>query len=108
MLEPPSTFTTGQTRTAGVHPRNLYAARDAGELVELSRGVFRRADAPAAAYPHLLAASLRAPRAVVCLPSAAAHDLTDEVPMAVQIVVPSRTWSPKVDHPRWRYSSGAR
>jgi hypothetical protein len=96
----PSTFTTGQARAAGVHPRDLYAARDGGELVELSRGVFRRSDAPAPAYPDLLAVSLRAPRAVVCLLSAAAvHDLTDEIPMAVQIAVPRRTWPPKLDHP---------
>ena len=96
----PSTFTTGQARAEGVHPRDLYAARDGGELVELSRGVFRRADAPAAAYPDLLAVSLRAPRAVVCLLSAAAvHDLTDEIPIAVQIAVPRRTWPPKLDHP---------
>ena len=96
----PSTFTTGQARAARVHPRDLYAARDDGELVELSRGVFRRADAPAAAYPDLLAVSLRAPRAVVCLLSAAAvHDLTDEISMAVQIAVPRRTWPPKLDHP---------
>jgi Transcriptional regulator, AbiEi antitoxin len=96
----PSTFTTGQARAAGVHPRDLYAARDGGELVELSRGVFRRADAPAAAYPDLLAVSLRAPRAMVCLLSAAAvHDLTDEIPIAVQIAVPRRTWPPKLDHP---------
>jgi hypothetical protein len=97
----PSTFTTGQARAAGVHPRDLYAARDGGELVELSRGgVFRRADAPAAAYPDLLAISLRTPRAVVCLLSAAAvHDLTDELPIAVQIAVPRRTWPPKLDHP---------
>ena len=96
----PSTFTTGQARAAGVHPRDLYAARDGGELVELSRGVFRRSDAPASAYPDLLAVSLRAPRAVVCLLSAAAvHDLTDEIPMAVQIAVPRRTWPPKIDHP---------
>lgn len=67
---------------------------------ELSRGVFRRADAPAAAHLDLLAVLLRAPRAVVCLLSAAAvHDLTDEIPMAVQIAVPFRTWPPKLDHP---------
>jgi len=79
---------------------DLYAARDSGELVELSRGIFRRADAPAATYPDLLAISQRAPRAVVCLLSAAAvHDLTDEIPMAVQIAVPRRTWPPRIDHP---------
>jgi hypothetical protein len=37
---------------------------------------------------------------VVCLLSAAAvHDLTDEIPLAVQIAVPRRTWPPKLDHP---------
>jgi hypothetical protein len=96
----PPTFTTGQARAAGAHPRDLYAARNSGELLELSRGVFRRADAPAASHPDLLAVSLRVPRAVVCLLSAAAvHDLTDEIPMAVQIAVPRRTWPPKLDHP---------
>ena len=63
-------------------------------------GCFVARDAPAAAYPDLLAVSLRAPRAVVCLLSAAAvNDLTDEIPMAVQIAVPRRTWPPKLDHP---------
>ena len=96
----PATFTTGEARAAGVHPRALYAARDTGAYVELSRGVFRRADAPAATYPDLLAVSRRAPRAVVCLLSAASvHDLTDELPLAVQIAVPRRTWPPKIDHP---------
>jgi hypothetical protein len=60
---------------------------------------FRRADAPAAAYPDLLAVSLRVPRAVCLLSAAAAHDLTDEIPIAVQIAVPRRTWPPKLDHP---------
>ncbi len=96
----PPTFTTSAARAAGVHPRELYAGRDTGAYVELSRGVFRRADAPAATYPDLLAVSVRAPRAVVCLLSAAAvHDLTDELPVAVQIAVPRRTWPPKIDHP---------
>ncbi|MGL5853545.1 MAG: type IV toxin-antitoxin system AbiEi family antitoxin domain-containing protein [Phycicoccus sp.] len=96
----PATFTTGEARAVGVHPRELYSGRDAGTYVELSRGVFRRADAPAAAYPDLLAVSHRAPRAVVCLLSAASlHDLTDELPVAVQIAVPRRTWPPTIDHP---------
>lgn len=96
----PATFTTAEARVAGVHPRELYAGRDAGAYVELSRGVFRRADAPAATNPDLLAVSRRAPRAVVCLLSAASvHDLTDELPTAVQIAVPRRTWPPKIDYP---------
>ena len=85
----PATFTAGQARAAGVHPRQLYAWRDAQEILELSRGVFRRADAPPASYPDLLAVACRAPGAVVCLLSAASvHDLTDEIPRTVQIAVP--------------------
>ncbi len=96
----PATFTTSQASRAGLQFRDLYAARDAGELVELSRGVFRKAAAPEASYPDLLAVAHRAPRAVVCLLSAASvHDLTDELPPAVQIAVPKGTWPPKIAYP---------
>jgi hypothetical protein len=96
----PATFTTAHARRAGVQFRDLYAARDAGDLVELSRGVFRKADAPMPTFPDLLAVAYRAPRAVVCLLSAAAvHDLTDENPWAVQIAVAKGTWPPRIAYP---------
>jgi hypothetical protein len=73
----------------GVHPRDLCAARDSGTLIELSRGVFRHTEASLATYPGFLAVAHRAPRAVVCLVSAAAvHDLTDEIPAVVQVSRP--------------------
>ena len=98
--ELPDTFTTRTARARGVHPRNLYAWRDGGEIVELSRGVFRRADAPPASYPDLLAVAYRAPRAIVCCMSAAAvHDLTDEIPTAVQIAVPTHHRPPQITYP---------
>jgi hypothetical protein len=100
LLDLPSTFTTAQARRAGVQFRDLYRARDEQLVVELSRGVFRRVDAPAPSYPDLLAVAHRSPRAVVCLLSAGSiHDLTDEVPAAVQIAVPRRTWPPKISLP---------
>ncbi|MEO7372648.1 MAG: hypothetical protein ABIW36_01880 [Terrimesophilobacter sp.] len=96
----PSTFTTKAARLAGVHPRDLYAWRDDGAVIELSRGVFRRADAAAASYPDLLAVTSRVPRAIVCCVSAAAvHDLTDELVASVQIAVPKRDRVPKIDYP---------
>jgi predicted transcriptional regulator of viral defense system len=96
----PSTFTTETSRAHGVHPRDLYAWRDAGMIVELSRGVFRRADAPLAAYPDLIAVAHRVPRSIVCCISAAAiHDLTDEMPSSVQIAVPKRSHSPVIAYP---------
>ena len=37
----PATFTTETSRARGVNPRDLYAWRDGGQIIELSRGVFR-------------------------------------------------------------------
>ena len=96
----PPTFTTRQAGQAGLWRRELYRLRDDDLLYELSRGVYRKADAPASAHLDLLAVTLRAPRAVVCLVSAlAVHDLTDEVPAIVQIAVPRGTHRPRIDYP---------
>lgn len=96
----PTTFGTATARRLGVHPRDLYRWRERGDIVELSRGVFRRADAPPASYPDLLAVSLRVPRGIVCCISAAAvHDLTDDLPPVVQIAVPKRSHSPRISYP---------
>ena len=96
----PPTFTTETARARGVHPRVLYAARDSGAIRELSHGVYRRADAPPASFPDLLAVAYRNARAIVCLVSAAAvHDLTDEIPRAVQIAVPRSSRPPRVAFP---------
>ncbi len=96
----PDTFTTGTARGLGIHSRDLYAWRDAGDIVELSRGVFRRAGAPEASWPDLLAVAYRAPRAIVCCVSAAmVHDLTDELPSAVQIAVPTPAHAPRIAYP---------
>jgi len=98
--ELPQTFTTQTAREFGLHPRDLYRLRDDGALMELSRGVFRQVDAPTPQWPDLLAVAYRAPVAVVCCVSAlAVHDLTDEIPAAVQIAVPRRTRPPRIDHP---------
>jgi len=96
----PATFTTATARASGVHPRELYRWRDDGEVIALSRGVFRRADAPPASYPDLLAVAYRAPRAIVCCVSATAvHALSDEIPLAVQIAVPTRDRPPQISQP---------
>lgn len=100
IAELPPTFTTEKALAEGISPRDLYAARDAGQIVELSRGVFRHADAPPASFPDLLAVAYRSPRAIVCLLSAASvHDLTDEIPPAVQIAVPRSSHPPRITFP---------
>jgi AbiEi antitoxin C-terminal domain len=100
LQELPDTFTTATALARGVHPRVLYALRDSGDVVELSRGVFRRADAPLASEPDLLAVAYRSPVAIVCCRSAAAvHELSDELPPAVQIAVPTGHRPPRIAYP---------
>lgn len=98
--ELPQTFTTQTARGFGLHPRDLYRLRDDGDLVELSRGVFRQTDAPTPHWPDLLAVAYRAPVAIVCCVSAlVVHDLTDEIPSAIQLAVPRPNRPPRIDYP---------
>jgi predicted transcriptional regulator of viral defense system len=100
LQELPDTFTTATALARGVHPRVLYALRDSGDVIELSRGVFRRADAPLASEPDLLAVAYRSSVAIVCCRSAAGvHELSDELPPAVQIAVPTGHRPPRIAYP---------
>lgn len=93
-------FRAGDAVKAGVHPRNLYALRDKGFLDELSRGVYRLADAEMSPYLDLVAVSRRSPRGTVCLNSALSFwDMTDEVPTEVHLAVPRGTHRPVIDYP---------
>jgi len=97
------TFKTGDAVKAGVHPRDLYALRDDGFLVELSRGVFRLADAEIGSYLDLVAISRRSPQGAICLNSALSFwDLTDEVPGEVHLAVPRGSHRPSIDYPPTR------
>jgi predicted transcriptional regulator of viral defense system len=89
---------TSKAIQLGVHPRTLYALRDAGEIEQLGRGLYRLSAAPPLSSPDLIPIALRIPRAVVCLISALAyHRLTTQVPHAVDIALPSHAQVPKVD-----------
>jgi predicted transcriptional regulator of viral defense system len=83
-----------------MHPRELYKLRDDGKIIQLSRGVFRRVDAPAATWPDLIGVQQRTPIAVTCCVSAAmVHDLTDELPGKVQFAVPRGVRPPQIRYP---------
>ncbi|MBP2340939.1 type IV toxin-antitoxin system AbiEi family antitoxin domain-containing protein [Saccharothrix coeruleofusca] len=98
--ELPDTFTTATACGRGMHHRDLYRLRDSGAVVELSRGVFRKADSEQASLPDLLAVAYRVPGAITCCLSAAAvHELTDEIPLTTQIAVPRHQRPPRIDHP---------
>ncbi len=93
------TARTSQILAAGVHPRDLYLARDDGRLVEVTRGVFRLADLPLT-EPDLLAVATRMPRAVLCVVTALhLHALTEEIPRAVHVALPRGTHPARLAHP---------
>jgi predicted transcriptional regulator of viral defense system len=96
----PPTFTTAQARQAGLSSRDLAALVSDDAVDELTRGVYRRTDAPETAHADLLAVHTRAPHAVICGESALAlHELIDDIPTAVHIAVPRGTRRPAISYP---------
>ena len=91
---------TRDVLAAGVHPRTLYAMRDAGVLVRLSRGVYRLADGEPLGNPDLVTVALRVPEGVICLLSALAfRGLTRQVPHVVHLAVERASEPPRIEHP---------
>ena len=92
-------FRSGQAVDAGVSWRDLYALRDAGELIELSRGVFQLAEVGIDRV-DFVAVCMRVPAAMICLDSALEYwGLTDHIPRSVHVAVPSGAHRPTIDHP---------
>ncbi len=78
----------------------LYTLRDKGVIVPLSRGTYRLADLPPISNPDLVIASLRFPKAVICLISALAfHGITSQIPHRVSVAVARNTRLPSLDYP---------
>ncbi|MCX7055899.1 MAG: type IV toxin-antitoxin system AbiEi family antitoxin domain-containing protein [Proteobacteria bacterium] len=83
------TLRTGEALGAGIHPATLYQLAAHGQLVRLTRGLYRLASAEEFSNPDLAVVAAKAPSAVVCLVSALAfHELTTQVPREVQLAVP--------------------
>jgi predicted transcriptional regulator of viral defense system len=85
---------------SGIHRRTLYAMRDAGVIEQLSRGLYRLADAPPLGNPDLVTVALKVPQGVICLISALAyHELTTQIPHQVYVAVPRNHEPPRIDYP---------
>jgi predicted transcriptional regulator of viral defense system len=91
---------TKEALALGVHPRTLYAMRDAGRLEKLGRGLYRLADLPPLGNPDLVAVALRVPEGVLCLVSALAfHEITTQIPHEVYIALKRGAEPPRLEHP---------
>ena len=84
----------------GVHPRTLYAMRDAGTLERLGRGLYRLADLPPLGNPDLVTVALRVPEGVFCLISALAfHEIATQIPHEVYVALKRGAERPRLEHP---------
>lgn len=90
----PEVFTYTNARAAGISAERLYAYRNEGLIEQVSRGLYRRADAREV-DEDLLEVAYRAPRGTLCLLTALArHNLTDAIPDRTDIAIPRGTRIP--------------
>jgi predicted transcriptional regulator of viral defense system len=95
----PATFTYRQARDAGLSRWRLYELRDRGVLTVIGHGLYRRSDAELRdpADHDLLEIAHRGHLATLCLASALVHhDLTDQIPSAIDIALPTGVHRPRV------------
>jgi predicted transcriptional regulator of viral defense system len=79
-----------------IHPRTLYALRDAGRIEALGRGTYHLVGAPVTEKLDAALVATRSPQAVLCLVSALQwHGLTTQVPREVQIALPPGARAPR-------------
>lgn len=83
-----STLRPSTADDAGLSRSGLYRAAREGRLKRIARGIYLPADAPAADWDWIEAATRRTD-ATICLTSALAHyDLTDVIPDALNVAIP--------------------
>lgn len=97
-------FTVSDAVNQGISARTLYRRRDAGQIEQIGRGLYRQANSPAADL-DLLEISFKAPRATLCLSSALAHhSLIDAIPNRIDVALPRGRKGPALLAPvSWHY-----
>ncbi len=94
---------TSEALERGIHRRTLYALRDEGTLIQISRGLYQLADMEIPAQVSLAEVAKRVPHGVVCLISALAfHELTTQTPHYVWLAVERKARKPKIKYPPLR------
>lgn len=87
-------LTPSTAERAGLSRTGLYRGARAGRFDRIARGIYLPAEASAADWDQIEAATRR-PDATICLTSALAHhDLTDTIPAALDIAIPRGSRTP--------------
>ena len=93
-------FRSREAVAAGVSWRDLYALRDDGQILELSRGLYQLAESAGVGNVDFVAVCARAPQGMIAMASALSYwDLTDEIPAAVHLAVPEGSHRPTINYP---------
>jgi predicted transcriptional regulator of viral defense system len=88
----------------GIHPRTLYALKNAGLLEQLQRGLYCIPGLPGHIQPDLVTITKKVPEGVICLISALFfHGLTTQIPHFVYVAVRQGYKPPKIDYPPARF-----
>lgn len=94
---------TQQALNLGISSRTLYALRDMGRIIRLSRGLYQLADRPVSEYYDLVIAAQRVQQGIVCLLSALEyHQLTTQIPHQVYLALPKDAEKPRLEYPPLR------
>lgn len=97
-------FFMREANAAGIGEKAIWRLRDAGELIALGGGLYRRSDAPPADLDRIEIAE-RAPFATLCLETALAHhDLIDTIPTRIDIAIPRGGTRPQLRAPHRLHS----
>jgi hypothetical protein len=84
----PSVFTYTEAVARGLSAERLYAYRDQGIVEQISRDLYRWADAPEIDQ-NLLEIAYRIPKGTLCLTTTLArHGLTDNIPARIDVAIP--------------------
>lgn len=101
--ELPETFRFQQALARGVHRTTLARWQVQGLVERVSRGVYRKADAPLTSQNDLVVVASRIPHGVFCLDSALYfHELGTRIPHQVMIAIEREAGTPSIDYPPTR------
>ena len=88
----------------GINRKTLYAMRDAGIVEAVTRGLYRLASLEPLAHPDLVMVARLVPQGVLCLISALSfHELTTQVPHAIDVALERGARKPRIDYPPTRF-----
>lgn len=88
----------------GFHPDSLNILKKEKKVEKIARGLYGLTNHAIKTHPDLIAASLQAPRGVICLISALSfYEATLEIPKYVDMAIPQGTHAHRIKYPPVRF-----